>query len=119
MGTVIPLVAGHFGEINPEFKDTLQKLANHAATTHYKDMLQGNEEQAAAIIMSQLQRRIGIAIQSENARFLEQRIPHMTRGFPQAQQRRQRARARFFGPTQDPTLLVDQLRDNQYHHQYM
>jgi len=115
-GEVVPLIAGHFGEINRKFTQLLLKLAKHAAQTLYKDMLLGTEEQAASIIMWQLQGRIGAAIQTENARFLENRITYMAKGFTQAHQRRQRARVRFYGRTQDPTVLVDQYRDHQRSH---
>ena len=76
-------------------------------------MLLGTEEQASAVIMWQLQCRLGAAIHIENARFLESRIPHMSAGFTQARQRRQRATIRFVGPSQDPTILVDQYREHQ------
>ena len=44
------------------------------------------------------------------------RIPHMSAGFTQARQRRQRATIRFVGPSQDPTILVDQYREHQRYH---
>ena len=115
-GEVVPLIAGHFGEINRKFTQLLLKLAKHAAQTLYKDMLLGTEEQAASIIMWQLQCRLGAAIQTENARFLENRITYMAKGFTQAHQSRQRARVRFYGRTQDRTVLVDQYRDHQRSH---
>ena len=113
---MIPFIAGHFGEINTKFTQTLLKFATHAAQTLYKDMLLGTEAQAASIIMWQLQCRLGAAIQTENARFLENRITYMAKGFTQAYQRRQNARIRFYGRTQVPTVLVDQYRDHQRLH---
>ena len=75
-----------------------------------------NTAAAASIIMWQLQGRLGAAIQTENARFLENRITYMAKGFSQAHQSRQRARVRFYGRTHDPTVLVDQYRDHQRSH---
>ena len=98
-GDVIPLVFGWFGEINLEFDELLEEIAETGAARHWRDMCATTPATAKGTILWQLRRKVAAAILRSNVRLLHDRLCFAVGGQTHpgdAFGRRRSARARFF-----------------------
>ena len=115
MGGVNPLVFGAYGEINKEFAELLSSVAELASTRLQAALGVNNQDQAKAVLLWQLRRKLAAAIIKANMDCLQSLMGHIgnfsSYSSELSSRRRQEARRRFFGNS-DPSVVLSQFRSH-------
>ena len=113
MGGVNPLVFGAYGEINKEFTELLSTVAESASIRLQAALGVNNQDQAKAVLLWQLRRKLAAAIIKANMDCLQSLMGHIgnfsSYSSELSSKQRQAARRRFFGNS-DPSVVSGQFR---------
>ena len=95
-GGVVPLVVGPYGEVNKELDTLMRKSAEVGAARLQDAMYAKTPEQASAVLLWQLRRKLVAASLRATLNCLHEQLGHVSGGAAAATKRRAAARKRFF-----------------------
>lgn len=114
MGGVKPLVFGHYGEICKSFDRLLRTASRVGAQRLQGALYVKTPEQAAAVLLWQLRRKVASAVLRANVNCLQDLMPNLFRYGPSSQRNREEAQRRFFsrGDASSTSYQYDRSHSN-------
>ena len=115
-GEIIPLVFGHYAEINEEFARMLKAVAKEGAKAMWRSMLCQSEEQAVGILHWRARVYMGKAIHHAQANFMASQVRGAVPEPPAVRQAQQYARTKVFGARGAPAVMGEFRNGRISHH---